>query len=503
MVSTQFLSALIVFPGIMFMLASLVNCMGMSKEVPEDLGAQWTTLTYLIMFFTAGYFGFLFIQLLDLSFPLELLTATVFLAGSSFVFLVMKLTNLTIREYRESRQQISEVNEVLVAKNAELETEVAGRRKAEHNAQKRLEHLAILHTIDLMITSNQDLKMTMRIFLEQIVPQLTVDAASVLLLNPHTQTLTYGSGIGFTTKRIRESKIRMGEGPAGVAALERRMIHIGDVEKPEIDFVRKALMAEEGFSSFCVVPLIAKGQVKGVLEIYNKDRFIPDQEMVEFFQALAAQAAIAIDNATMFNELQTSNTELVLAYDSTIEGWGKALNLRDQETEDHTQRVCDITVRIARTYGMKEKELVHVRRGALLHDIGKMGVPDTILMNEGPLTAEEQEIMHKHSQYAFDILMPIAYLRPALDIPYCHHEKWDGTGYPRGLKGEQIPIAARIFALADIWDAFISRRRYHEAWPREKVEAYIRELGGTHFDPDLVDMFLANVEEEDEEFVNV
>ena len=147
---------------------------------------------------------------------------------------------------------------------------------------------------------------------------------------------------------------------------------------------------------------------------------------------------------------------------------------------------------------MNEKELVHVRRGALLHDICKMGVPDTILMNEGPLTAEEQEIMHKHSQYAFDILMPIAYLRPALDIPYCHHEKWDGTGYPRGLKGEQIPIAARIFALADIWDAFISRRRYHEAWPREKVEAYIRELAGTHFDPDLVDMFLANVEEEDE-----
>jgi putative nucleotidyltransferase with HDIG domain len=503
MVSTQFLSALIVFPGIIFMLASLVNCMSMSKEVPEDLRTKWSAVTFLIMFFTAGYFGFLFIQLLDLSFPLELLTGTVFLAGSSFVFLVIKLTNVTIREYRESRVQISEVNEVLVAKNIELETEVAARRKAEQNAQKRLDHLAILHTIDLMITSNQDLKMTMRIFLEQIVPQLMVDAAAVLLLNPHTQTLTYGSGIGFTSKRIRESKIRPGEGPAGVAAQERRMIHISDVKKPEIDFVRKALMAEERIRSYCVLPLIAKGQVKGVLEIYNRDRFMPDQEMVEFFQALAAQAAIAIDNATMFSELQTSNTELVIAYDSTIEGWGKALSLRDRETEGHTQRVTELTLRIAQAYGMNEKELVHVRRGALLHDIGKMGVPDTILMNEGPLTEEEQKIMNKHSQYAFDILMPIAYLRPALDIPYCHHEKWDGTGYPRGLKGEQIPIAARIFALADIWDALISRRRYHEAWPREKVETYIRELAGTHFDPDLVDMFLANVEEEDEEFENV
>jgi len=499
MISTQFISALIVLPGILFMLASLVKCMGMSRGVPGDLRAKWSAMTYLIMFFTAGYFGFLFIELLDLSFPLELLTSTVFLAGSSFVFLVMQLTNVTIREYRESREHISEVNKVLVAKNTELEIEVAARRKAENKAQKRLERLAILHTIDLMITSNQDLKMTMRIFLEQIVPQLMVDAAAVLLLNPHTQTLVYGSGIGFTTSRIRESNVRLGEGPAGVAALERRMIRVHDLVKPEIDFVRKALIAEEGFHSYCVVPLIAKGQVKGVLEIYNRDRFMQEQEMVEFFQALAAQAAIAIDNATLFNQLQASNTELVIAYDSTIEGWGKALNLRDRETEGHTQRVTDMTVRMAQIYGMNEKELVHVRRGALLHDIGKMGVPDTILMNEGRLTAEEQEIMHKHSQHAFDVLMPIAYLRPALDIPYCHHEKWDGTGYPRGLKGEQIPIAARIFALADIWDALISERRYHEAWPREKVETYIRERTGTHFDPDLVDLFLAHVEEKDKD----
>ena len=493
MVSSQFVSVLIVFPGIMFMLASLVRCTGMSRGVPEDLRAKWSAMTYLIMFFTAGYCGFLVIQLLDLSFPLELLTSTVFLAGAGFVFLVMQLTNITIREYSESRERIREVNKELVAKNTELEIEITARRKAEHKAQKRLEYLGILHTIDLMIASNQDLKMTMRMFLEQIVPQLKVDAASVLLLNQHTQTLVYGAGIGFTTGRILESKVRLGEGPAGVAAMERRMIHIDDVEKPEIDFMRNKLLSEEEFRGYCVVPLIAKGQVKGVLEIYTKDGLMQDQETVEFFQALAAEAAIAIDNATLFNELQTSNTELVIAYDSTIEGWGKALNLRDRETEDHTQRVTDMTLRVGKIYGMTEKELVHVRRGALLHDIGKMGVPDTILMNEGPLTEEEEEIMHKHPQYAFDILMPIAYLRPALDIPYCHHEKWDGTGYPRGLTGEQIPIAARIFALADIWDALISKRRYREAWPREKVEAYIRERAGSYFDPNLVDLFLANI----------
>jgi response regulator RpfG family c-di-GMP phosphodiesterase len=493
MISTQFLSALIVFPGSMFMVACLVKSMGMSKGVPDDLRAKWSAMTYFVFFFTAGYLGFITIQLLNLSFPLELLTSAVFLGGSVFVFLVMQLTSITIREYRENKEHISEINQKLTAKNVELEKEIKARIKAENKAQTRLQHLGTLHTIDLMITSNLDLKMTMTIFLEQIVPQLKVDAAAVLLLNPYTQTLTFGAGIGFKTSLIQRSKARMGTGLAGVAAMERRMIQIEDLENPEVDFVPKSLVSVEKFLSYCAVPLIAKGEIKGVLEVYKREITRPENESFDFLQALAAQAAIAIDNAGMFNELQTSNTELVIAYDSTIEGWGKALNLRDRETEDHTQRVTETTVRIARFYGMHEKEIVHVRRGALLHDIGKMGVPDSILMKDGPLTPEEEEIMQNHPVYAFDILMPIAYLRPALDIPYCHHEKWDGTGYPRGLKGEQIPIAARIFALVDTWDALISERRYHEAWPREKVEEHIRGQSGTHFDPDLVELFLANV----------
>jgi len=498
MISAQFLSVLIVFPGSVFMFASLVQCIGMSKSVPEGLRAKWLAMTYLILFFTAGYLVFLVIELLDLTFPLELLTSTVFLGGAIFVFLVMGLSGITIRKVQESNERVREVNEALIEKNAQLETEMAARGKAEEEAQIRLQHLTTLHAIDLMITSNLDLKVIMRIFLEQLVPQLQVDAAAVLLLNPYTQTLTYGAGIGFRTGLILESKIRLGEGPAGVAALERRKIAIDDTEKPEVEFVRKPLISREKFSCYSVMPLVAKGQVKGVLEIFQRGKSMPDPGRFEFLDALAAQAAIAIDNATLFSDLQSSNTELVLAYDSTIEGWGKALNLRDMETEDHTQRVTEMTVHIARIYGMHEREIVHVRRGALLHDIGKMGVPDSILLKEGPLIPEEEEIMHQHPLYAFEILMPIAYLRPALDIPYCHHEKWDGTGYPRGLTGEQIPLAARIFALTDTWDALISARRYHEAWPREKVEEYIRDRAGTHFDPDLVELFLANVETEKE-----
>jgi HD-GYP domain-containing protein (c-di-GMP phosphodiesterase class II) len=148
-----------------------------------------------------------------------------------------------------------------------------------------------------------------------------------------------------------------------------------------------------------------------------------------------------------------------------------------------------MTGRLARTMGLSETEMVHIRRGALLHDMGKMGVPDSILLKPGSLTAEEWGVMQMHPQYAFDMLSPIAYLRPALDIPYCHHEKWDGTGYPRGLKGEQIPLVARLFAVVDVWDALRSDRPYRAAWPEEKVRAHIRSLAGTHFDPRAVAAF--------------
>jgi putative nucleotidyltransferase with HDIG domain len=188
--------------------------------------------------------------------------------------------------------------------------------------------------------------------------------------------------------------------------------------------------------------------------------------------------------------LHRSNLELALAYDATIEGWSRALDLRDKETEGHSQRVAELTVRMARSMGMSESELVHVRRGALLHDIGKMGIPDAILLKPGPLKAEERAIMNRHPEYAYDCLSPITFLRPALEIPYCHHERWDGTGYPRALKGQQIPLSARIFAAADISDALSSVRPYRGSWPRERVVGHIRSLSGTHLDPEVVAAFL-------------
>ena len=192
----------------------------------------------------------------------------------------------------------------------------------------------------------------------------------------------------------------------------------------------------------------------------------------------------------MFENLQRSNEDLFQAYDATIEGWSHALDLRDKETEIHTQRSLEMTIKLARMLGVSEADLVQVRWGVLLHDIGKMGVPDGILLKPGPLTDEEWVVMRKHPSLAYEMLSPIRYLRSALDIPYYHHEKWDGTGYPFGLKGNQIPLLARIFALADVWDALNSDRPYRTAWPEEKVREHILAASGTHFDPQVVDAYV-------------
>jgi PAS domain S-box-containing protein len=192
--------------------------------------------------------------------------------------------------------------------------------------------------------------------------------------------------------------------------------------------------------------------------------------------------------------LQDAHENLQEAYQRTIEGWVRALDLRDRETEGHTQRVTELTIRVAKTLGFSEEELTHIRRGALLHDMGKMAIPDDILQKPGPLSESEWEKMRLHPIYAYEMLSPISYLHPALDIPYCHHERWDGSGYPRGLKGEEIPLVARMFAIVDVWDALCSDRPYRKPLPKTEVISYLREKSGELFEPKLVDVFLAIIE---------
>jgi HD-GYP domain-containing protein (c-di-GMP phosphodiesterase class II) len=362
-------------------------------------------------------------------------------------------------------------------------------------AQRRLTHVQALRDIDIAIAGSVDLRVTLNVVLERVTSQLQVDAANILLYNPRLQVLEYATSHGFRTRALQGTRMRLDEGYAGKAALERHIVHVPDLRESRDGFERSPHLPSEGFVTYFAVPLIAKGQVKGVLEIFHRSQLDSDQEWLDFLEALAGQAALAIDNVALYENLQRSNTDLGLAYDATIEGWSHALDLRDKETEGHTQRVSEMTIHLARRMGVSEERLVHIQRGSLLHDIGKVGVPDSILFKPGPLTKEEWDIMHMHPVYAFELLSPIAYLRPALEIPYSHHEKWDGTGYPHGLAGEQIPLAARIFAVTDVWDALSSDRPYRRAWERTNVIEYVREQSGKHFDPDVVDVFLQMLNE--------
>src|SRR5215207_8280126 len=359
---------------------------------------------------------------------------------------------------------------------------------------KQLERLAALRSIDLAISSVFELQVTLTIVINEVVRQLQVDAACILLIQPGSR-LEYGIGQGFYTRNIESTNLSISEGNAGRAVMERRIIQVPDLKEIDGKFMRAQLLAEERFVSYYAVPLITKGEVQGVLEIFQRSRITPNHQWLNFLETLGGQAAIAIENSMLFRDLQRSNFELAMAYDATIEGWSRALDLRDRETEGHTQRVTDMTLKLARKMGLSEERLILIKRGALLHDIGKMGVPDYILHKPEQLSEEEQAIMRRHPQLAYDMLEPIAYLRDALNIPYCHHEKWDGTGYPRGLTGTQIPLEARLFAIVDVWDAITTDRPYRAGWPRKKALKYIREESGKYFDPKLVEMFLEEMEE--------
>jgi PAS domain S-box-containing protein len=293
------------------------------------------------------------------------------------------------------------------------------------------------------------------------------------------QTIQPTSTIQAGTLKWSEGKILKGESIR---------INMLDDYPPEAQMDRQ-FGEEEGVKSLLSVPIKGKEEsIFGVLDIVSYDHHITWSDGDVTHLKIVGDAIV--------NTLERKRVEesLAEAYETTLEGWAKALELRDKETEGHSRRVTETTVTVARTMGFSEEELLHVRRGSILHDIGKMGIPDDILRKNGPLTDEERTVVYKHPVTAYNLLKTIPYLEWALDIPYCHHEKWDGGGYPRALKGEAIPLSARIFAVVDVWDALSSDRPYRNAWPHEKVKKYIIEESGKHFDPEVVTIFLGLLE---------
>ena len=354
--------------------------------------------------------------------------------------------------------------------------------------ERHLKRIQALRTIKMAISGSSEPKMAQKVALEQIVQQLEVDAAALLRFNPKKQTFEYSAGVGFHTHTIEKTTLKLGDAFAGQVALDGHILYIPYLPKEQV-YVQNRLFQEEGFISYYAVPLLSKKQLFGFLEIFHRSTHVGNYEWYDFLKNLVEQLVVAIDNEELLHNLEQTNALLLQTYDATIEGWAYALDLKDKETESHSKRVTDLTLRLAREMEISEEDLIHIRRGALLHDIGKMGIHDSILFKPGKLNEDEWEIMRKHPVYAYQMLSHIEYLLPAIDIPYCHHERWDGSGYPQGLKGEEIPLAARIFAVVDTFDALISKRPYRDAWPTETALEYIREQSGKLFDPQVVEIF--------------
>ncbi len=357
----------------------------------------------------------------------------------------------------------------------------------------QIDHISALREIDQAIIRGHDLGRTLAVILDRVMGQLGMDAGRVLAYSRHDGLLRCVSQRGFFAPAPPTLALRLGEGAAGRTAMARTTTILRDAAELRRGFERVHSIADEGFTAYVGAPLVARGELHGVLELFSRAPFDPTPAWQASVEGLATQVAIALHSASVLEDLSRSNDELRLAYDTTIEGWARALDLRDHETEGHSRRVTDMTLALAEACGVDE-DPVQIRRGALLHDIGKMGVPDAILLKPAALTPEEWAVMRQHPVLAFELLSPIAFLGPAIDIPYAHHERWDGAGYPRGLAGEQIPVCARVFAVADVFDALTSDRPYRPAWTRERALEHIRAGAGSHFDPEVASVFVSMLE---------
>jgi HD-GYP domain-containing protein (c-di-GMP phosphodiesterase class II) len=357
-------------------------------------------------------------------------------------------------------------------------------------AGRQLEQMQVVREIDLAILSTLNLQETAGVILEKIIQQFNVDAADILILDSAADHLHYVKGIGFHEHTSIQSHLGLEQSYAGLAVRESRLVYIENLRRSPLKLMTACSFKKEAFQAYLGIPLIARGEVKGVLEIYQRQPLKMTPDWYNLLEMITNQFAIAIDNSLLLESLDRRNTEITSAYNATIEGLSRALELRDRETEGHTRRVAELTLRLADKINISREQRIHMERGALLHDVGKMGIPDDILRKPGKLTAQEWEIMKHHPLYAYNILSQIDYLKPALDIPLYHHEHWDGSGYPYGLSGERIPLAARIFAVVDVYDALTSDRPYRAAWSKEQALEYMKSQSGQYFDPLILQTFL-------------
>jgi PAS domain S-box-containing protein len=379
--------------------------------------------------------------------------------------------------------------------------DITERKRAEEDLRRRAHELEALATASAALRTAQNVTDMVPVLAKQALRAVGGNYSSIFLLDPASgDYVSHGwfSARGESINKLKDESIlrhRPGEGITGHVAVTGEIYVTEDMQKDTfmlmLEGERKRLQNLHGGIS---LPLRAQEKIIGVLHIWMVEPHIFNETEIRILIALAEIASNAIHRAMLFEQTLQHADELAHAYDNTLAGWARALELRDEITEGHTRRVTELTLKLASAMGIPDHEMTDIQRGALLHDIGKMGIPDAILQKPGAFTVRERRIMQQHPQYARDMLAGIPFLQAALDIPYCHHEHWDGSGYPRGLKGMEIPLAARIFSIIDVWDALTSDRPYRSAWSEKKTLKYIRDGSGKQFDPRVVEAFLRLIE---------
>ena len=353
--------------------------------------------------------------------------------------------------------------------------------------------LSTLLKVSSSLASTLDLTEILQIAIESVIELLGLGTGAIYTLE--NETLYLGATTPPLSPQMPEDLLHSNlEDHPHIknAVLTKSPVYLRDGRTELLSPAEQIVVNSRHLISILYFPLLLKEDVLGVFIVgtTNETRQFTNEE-IDLCHILAYEVSLAIANAQLYKKTQQAVIELAHAYDATLEGWSRVLDMRDHATDEHTQRVTRLTIALAEKMGIPESEMRHVRRGALLHDIGKMAIPDSILQKPDRLSDTEMAIMRTHPEKAHEILSHIDYLRPAIDIPYCHHEKWDGTGYPRNLKGEEIPLSARLFAVVDVFDALTSDRPYRKAWEKEKVLTYIQEQSGKHFFPDAVEAFVA------------
>ncbi|MCX7975622.1 MAG: HD domain-containing protein [Bellilinea sp.] len=390
-----------------------------------------------------------------------------------------------------------------VAGMARIGQDITEARKNEEKIRQHLqesnlllERLKTLREIDTTITSPQTPAEKMEILLNTIKNALKVDAVNILTESVPGYLLPYASR-GFNLAQIMPISAQIEVKEAEEALTRGSPLVINRLVTGELShWLTSRFSGFVPYQFYAAAPMLVDGKRYGILEVFAHKPCTPSDEWRAFFQTLASQTAIALDHTQMIQDIQRAYQELQQAYRATVEGWSATLELRDKETQGHSERMLELSQRLGRRMGLNEKQLEDLRYGVLLHDIGKMAVPDAILNKPGPLNDDEWEVMRQHPQYAYNLLSQISFLKGAMDVIYCHHERWNGSGYPRGLKGEQIPLYARIFAVVDVWDALTNDRPYRAAWSIDKALAYLHEQAGILFDPQVVEAFVKLIREE-------